>query len=332
MQLTLKKSTALLGICCILPALIILGIVAWGKQGGDTSAGKPPKEDALPGQAIPILERTHVPQGTKVDYNSNPPTSGSHWPEPAAWGFYGYRLHDSQLVHNLEHGGIWISFKDVDEQIQAKLKAIAGKYPQAVIVTQRPQNDSRIAVASWGRLATLDTLDEAFIERFIRANLNNSPEPLASLEPLAIRVGVPFPAFSLKEVDGRQITNDTLKSTPAIIWFTTSWCVPCQIGARDVSRLDNELGGKAFNVLVVFVDSKETNAALVNWRQQFANPDWMVGFDPPMVNLAKKVNLRFLDSKFLLDKAGLIQNIDVEIADEQYLSEIKRIVNTKVIE
>lgn len=53
-----------------------------------------------------------------------------------------------------------------------------------------------------------------------------------------------FPAFSVIDIDGASITNETLKGKPAIIWFTTSWCVPCQIGARDVSRLDNELTEK----------------------------------------------------------------------------------------
>lgn len=144
----------------------------------------------------------------------------------------------------------------------------------------------------------------------------------------SLAVGAPFPDFTVTEVDGRTITKESLKDKPAIIWFTTSWCVPCQIGAKEVARLDNELGGEAFEVLVIFIDPKEKDADLTNWRKQFANPDWMVAFDNELTNLAQRINLKFLDSKFLLDKNGVIKNIDFKIADENYLNIIRETVKT----
>lgn len=132
-------------------------------------------------QKVPISGRTHVPEGTKVTYNSNPPTSGAHWPEPARWGFYDKPLPDEILVHNLEHGGIWISYKDIDKETKSKLKSIAEKYPQAVVVTPRLQNDAKIVLASWGRLLKLDVFNEELIISFIKSNVNNAPEPEASI-------------------------------------------------------------------------------------------------------------------------------------------------------
>ena len=155
---------------------------------------------------------------------------------------------------------------------------------------------------------------------------NNSSVSQETQSPAALAVGNAFPDFSLTEVDGKTISRDSLKGKPEIIWFTTSWCTPCQIGAQDVSKLDNELGGEAFNVLVVFVDPKEKDSDLILWRKRFANPDWMVAFDNELTKLATKVNLKFLDSKFLLDKNGVIQNIDFKIADENYLNIIKQVV------
>ena len=132
------------------------------------------------GQEIPILGRDHIKDvNAKVDYDSNPPTSGTHFEYAEQWGVFGSPQPDVKMVHNLEHGGIWISYKDIDDQTKQQLEAIAKANPGSVIMTPRPANDSKIALASWGRLEKLDGYDEAKILEFIKANKNKSPEQMA---------------------------------------------------------------------------------------------------------------------------------------------------------
>lgn len=132
-----------------------------------------------PGDAFPIEGRQHVPGGTKVNYQTNPPTSGDHYGEPADWGVYKEELEDEAVVHSLEHGGIWISYKDIDEETKKKLEAIGKDNSGSVIVSPRSLNDVKIAVVSWGRLMTLESFDEGLIREYIRLNKNRSPEKLA---------------------------------------------------------------------------------------------------------------------------------------------------------
>lgn len=124
-----------------------------------------------PGERIPIVGRAHITQGSRESgYNSNPPTSGPHWPSPAPWGVHTQPLPDEALVHNLEHGGVWISYKDgKDTDLADKLAEVAGRYRTKVIMTPRPKNDAPIAVAGWGRLLKLQRFDEARIVEFINA-------------------------------------------------------------------------------------------------------------------------------------------------------------------
>lgn len=137
-------------------------------------------EEGRPGQAISIQGREHIAVGAEHPaYNSNPPTSGWHYAEEAEWGFYGRELPDEQLVHNLEHGGVWIAYKDIDDETKTRLEALARKYSGSVIITLRPANDVKIALASWGRLERMDNFDKEKIIAFIKANKNKSPEPLA---------------------------------------------------------------------------------------------------------------------------------------------------------
>lgn len=154
---------------------------------------------------------------------------------------------------------------------------------------------------------------------------NGSTEPHVTIESGAVRVGRPFPGFSVTDVDGRVVTRDSLGETPMIIWFTTSYCIPCQIGAQQVARLDDQLGGDAFNVLVMFVDTTESPAALLGWREDFANPDWIVALDSGNT-FAKAVQLRVLDTKLLLSDRGLLENVDVNVADATYLALVRQAV------
>lgn len=304
--------------------LAVLGATLFSGSGSEERTSAVPTA-ALPGRAMPIEGRKHLAEGTKVAYRSNPPTSGNHWPKPVAWGTYRSPVPDERGVHNLEHGGIWITYTGIDESARRQLEALARDYPSAVLLSPRPQNGRGIALASWGRLEKLSSLDEGRILAFISANVNNSPEPLASIEETGLAVGNLFPDFRVTEASGHVLTRASLRGKPSIIWFTTTYCVPCQVGAKTVADLDDELGGKAFNVLVVFVDPGEPVSEPVRWRSLFANADWLVALDRGLT-LTQKVQLRYLDTKYLLDSAGRIVSLDVSIADDKYVSRVRETV------
>lgn len=144
-----------------------------------------PQQNAQAQQASPsgIVDypsqgQTHIPVGqSHPPYNSNPPTSGWHYDTPADWGIYDEVLPDETAIHNLEHGGIWISYRDSnDQQTVQALKTIAGGFTDHVILTYRPTDDSLIAVAAWGHLLKLDRVDTNAILNFINLYINQGPE------------------------------------------------------------------------------------------------------------------------------------------------------------
>lgn len=131
-----------------------------------------------PGERIASQGRDHIAVGqSHPAYNSNPPTSGWHYAQTATWGAVRSEIQDEYLVHNLEHGGIWISYRDPsDTALVEKLEALASRHRSKVIVTPRAKNDSPIAVAAWERLLKLDAYDEKRIVEFINAFRNKGPE------------------------------------------------------------------------------------------------------------------------------------------------------------
>ncbi|MDZ7587303.1 MAG: DUF3105 domain-containing protein [Patescibacteria group bacterium] len=126
-----------------------------------------------------IEGRNHVPSGTKVDYKTNPPTSGEHLAEAENWGVYSKEIDDKAAVHGLEHGGIWISYKDLDEESRKILEQVGKNNPLSVIVSPRMANDDKIAIVSWGKMMRLQTADTALIQQYIETYKNQAPEKLA---------------------------------------------------------------------------------------------------------------------------------------------------------
>jgi len=129
-------------------------------------------------QIIPLMSSGHLNPGEHPpQYNSNPPTSGLHSPAIEKWGSYLDSIPDPIMLHSLEHGGIWLTYKDAsDVDLILTLRDIVQQYPTQVILTYRPTDDSRIAVAAWGKLLKLDTLDQNQIYDFISRYRFKGPE------------------------------------------------------------------------------------------------------------------------------------------------------------
>jgi len=131
--------------------------------------------------AHPIQGQEHIKPGQQHDaYNSNPPTSGWHYEEPARADFYDTPLPDEQLVHNLEHGHIWIAYHPrIPDEVKRAIKKFTALM---VIATPRDANDTDIALGAWGRLDKFNLdgqpLDEARIADFIRRYRDKGPEKL----------------------------------------------------------------------------------------------------------------------------------------------------------
>ena len=149
---------------------------------------------AIEDQSIeyPVLNRDHIDvDTTHGEYNSNPPSSGWHYADTAKLGFYDVDEPppaDENLIHNLEHGEIWIAYRPtIPAAIKDELKQFAGE--SLVVVTPRVANDADIALVTWGRVDKWNlpedgTLDAARIRDFITRYRDHGPEKVPASEHL----------------------------------------------------------------------------------------------------------------------------------------------------
>jgi hypothetical protein len=137
----------------VIVVLLLVGVVAWSVQ----KANQP-----VPGEAISIQGQQHIQPG-----QSHPP--------------YETSLPDEQLVHNLEHGHVIISYdcaKLADcEDVKAELRRLVDRFQRWKIVAVARENaDAAIALTAWGRIDKMDSYDEDRIEAFVRRWRNRGPE------------------------------------------------------------------------------------------------------------------------------------------------------------
>ena len=153
--------------------VVVLAYLGWLL----VKSSSPQEEDMS--RAIPSQGAAHVNVGSvHAPYNSNPPTSGPHYSQTARTGFRDEPIADENIIHNLEHGDIWISYHPrVPDGAVQELKDFAGT---KVIVTSREANDTDIALSAWGRLDTFNlengNLDTIRIDDFIKRYINKGPE------------------------------------------------------------------------------------------------------------------------------------------------------------
>lgn len=129
-------------------------------------------------RAVPYEGATHITEGEKVTYRSNPPVSGDHWPDPLRDGVYDEEKPDEAVVHSMEHGRIWMSYRlDISDTIKEQLRTIA-KREARVILTPRTANTTDIALAAWNRLDAFskDEFNESRVRDFIRRYRDKGPE------------------------------------------------------------------------------------------------------------------------------------------------------------
>ncbi len=145
----------------------------------------------------PPITAEHVDGDVDYSNYSNPPTYGNHHPfdslgtdsnpgiTPRPTGIYTTEQPDEDLVHNLEHGHVWISYNpslissaDVGA-LQQLIRDGAGNgngEGVGVLLTPRAANDNAIALASWAHLLTLDVYDPDAIREFVNTNRGKAPE------------------------------------------------------------------------------------------------------------------------------------------------------------
>jgi len=146
-------------------------------------------------QVAPALKGTHTvadPSKTSPLWNTDPPTSGPHYgfnPNgtlgTVIWGAYDQEVELARLVHNLEHGGIYILYgKDVPDATVEQLRAFYDDHKTGTVMAPLDRLGDKFALGAWvvdgdthnGFLAKCTQFDENAVTTFFSSLHFRGPE------------------------------------------------------------------------------------------------------------------------------------------------------------
>jgi Protein of unknown function (DUF3105) len=186
----------------VVAALAIAGVLfaAVGRGGGvpDAAAVRAGLEAAgCTLQAVKAQPGRHslTADGT-FKWNTDPPTNGPHFGFDAGgqlgtvvWGAYDEPLQLARVVHNLEHGGIYIFYGDeVSDSVVDRLRGFYDDHKNGTLLAPYPKLGDKVALGAWvaegdaakGYLAKCTAFDDGAFSSFFEAFQFRGPERYTS--------------------------------------------------------------------------------------------------------------------------------------------------------
>jgi len=125
--------------------------------------------------------RDHIWPDHPVEYQTMPPTSGPHFPDPTAPGFYTTRPAFGYLVHSLEHGSVVIYYDpaQLSPEIEKSLRAfVKANSDTEVGIVAVPGTDFKypFILTAWDKMLKLDKYDPRVVTAFLAEYLGRGPE------------------------------------------------------------------------------------------------------------------------------------------------------------
>jgi hypothetical protein len=180
---------------CSLSLALVAGLLvaACGDDAGaGEDAGEPvdagaeiapagPADEGIEGvEAFRIASQQHV--GGRVDYPVLPPPGGPHDPVWARCGFHDEPIRQEHLVHDLEHGAVWLAYDpDLPADDLAVIEALAGS--AKVVAAPYPDlaEGEAVVATAWARQLRLPTVDDERLEQFVVQYEDGSQAPEAGV-------------------------------------------------------------------------------------------------------------------------------------------------------
>ncbi len=149
---------------------------------------------------------THLASGTNIEWSTNPPATGPHYPAWAGWDRSYENLNRGNWLHNAEHGGVILLWncpdgcQDVVDQLLDVARNATPDTSCTAPITKRVivardlllSETVQVAAVAWNAYYTASCFDP-YVATFLRERYRRAPEDTCA-------DGLPFGGVSIEPV------------------------------------------------------------------------------------------------------------------------------------
>ena len=147
--------------------------------------------------------------------------------------------------------------------------------------------------------------------------------PTATGEPAilpALAPGNPAPDFTLKTLDGGQITLSEYRGRPVLINFWATWCPPCRIEMPELVRTYEEHKDTGFTILAINLTFQDALQEIAAFVEEF-KMTFPVLLDETGEVTTQKYRLLGLPMSVFVDRDGAIRRIQIGVMTADQIRE-----------
>ncbi|HMP72387.1 MAG TPA: TlpA disulfide reductase family protein [Kiritimatiellia bacterium] len=125
-----------------------------------------------------------------------------------------------------------------------------------------------------------------------------------------VTMGTPFPDLSFVGLDGKRVDLGTLRGKVVMIDFWATWCGPCVAKMPYLKAAYDKYHPHGFEIVGISLDrdrerlERHLSENNIRWPNHFDGRGWEN-------EIAQRFNIRRVPSSFLIDRNGILRQIDV---------------------
>jgi peroxiredoxin len=126
----------------------------------------------------------------------------------------------------------------------------------------------------------------------------------ANLSASSVEAETKAPDFSLKDVNGKDLSLSSYKGKVIVLAFWATWCPSCKDEMPKLQRLYHEMKSRGLEVIAVSSDYSEDSLKEYLSKNSF---DFHILYDGKR-SVTRQYKLSFLPVTFLIDRNGVISD------------------------
>ena len=132
---------------------------------------------------------------------------------------------------------------------------------------------------------------------------------VAGLAGAVLRAGDKFPDFKLNDLDGKSKTLKDYKGKVLLVDVWATWCPPCKMEIPELVKLYGNYKNKGVEIIGIATDKQ--GADKVKPFVEEEKVKYPILLDTTGEYAGRKLNIRGIPTLFVVDKTGVVRNVNV---------------------